>query len=67
MNFVNDNDLVSVGTREGRVITTPGHTQGSCCYQFGTDLLTGGTLFKRSSGRTDLEGGKYEAILETSL
>ena len=67
MNFVNVNDLVSVGAREGRVITTPGHTQGSCCYQFGTFLFTGYTLFKRSSGRTDLEGGEYEAIRETSL
>ena len=58
MNFVNDNDVVSVGTREGRVITTPGHTPGSCCYQFGSFLFTGDTLFKRSIGRTDLEGGE---------
>ena len=63
VNFVKDNDAVDVGSREGRVITTPGHTPGSCCYLFGTFLFSGDTLFKGSIGRTDIDGGDSEAII----
>jgi glyoxylase-like metal-dependent hydrolase (beta-lactamase superfamily II) len=39
------------------VLYTPGHTEGSVCFRIGGDLFTGDTLFRRSIGRTDLEGG----------
>lgn len=40
-----------------RVLHTPGHTPGSVCFIAGNFLFSGDTLFYRSIGRTDFEGG----------
>ena len=40
-----------------RVLHTPGHTPGSVCFIAGNCLFSGDTLFYRSIGRTDFEGG----------
>ncbi len=44
------------------VLHTPGHTPGSVCFQIGTLLFTGDTLFAGSCGRTDLPGGNWQTI-----
>ena len=51
--------------RNGRVLHTPGHTQGSLCFYFEQDkvICTGDTLFAGSIGRTDLPGGNSQQIL----
>ena len=54
-----------------KMLLTPGHTAGSCCYLFtekdgGRYLFTGDTLFLGSIGRTDFPTGDI-AQMRTSL
>jgi len=51
-----------------RIIHTPGHTQGSCCFLFENHnmLVTGDTLFHTGIGRSDLATGN-QAELENSI
>lgn len=48
-----------------KVIHTPGHTQGGCCFLFPQFpiLFTGDTLFAGCIGRTDLPGGNEAQLL----
>lgn len=50
-----------------KVLHTPGHTAGSCCYYLPDEgiLLSGDTLFRGSYGRTDLETGSTAAIIRS--
>jgi hydroxyacylglutathione hydrolase len=54
---VRENDRVKVGTLEGRVIATPGHTAGHISYHFPADrfVFVGDTLFSIGCGRV-IEG-----------
>ena len=45
-----------------RVIHTPGHTPGGVCFDFGSFVLTGDTLFRNGVGRTDLPGGSEQQL-----
>ena len=64
---VNDEDLIHIGNIEFRIIHTPGHTKGSCCYYFKDEdvLFSGDTLFHGSVGRTDFPGGSSAQIVES--
>ncbi len=68
--WLNDGETLAYGKSQARVIHTPGHTPGSCCFAVesndGPLLLAGDTLFQRSIGRTDLPGGDY-ATIERSI
>ena len=50
-----------------KVLHTPGHTAGSCCYYLPDEgvLVSGDTLFRGSYGRTDLETGSEAAIFRS--
>ena len=45
-----------------QVLHTPGHTPGSVCLICEDALFSGDTLFARSCGRTDLDGGDPDAL-----
>lgn len=51
-----------------KILSTPGHTPGSCCFYFKNEnaLFTGDTLFKEGIGRTDLSYSSKND-LKTSL
>lgn len=66
---VADGDTLSSGGCSWQVITTPGHTPGCVCYycpEAGV-LLSGDTLFAGSIGRTDLDGGDYDALIHSIM
>lgn len=54
---VSDSDIIRVGNSAFSVISTPGHTPGSCCFECDDIIITGDTLFAGNIGRTDFPGG----------
>lgn len=60
-----DEQIVQVGSIAVRVMHTPGHSAGECCYAFTRGLnylFTGDTLFIRDCGRTDFEDGSNDQM-----
>lgn len=49
-----------IGEFKFKVLYTPGHTAGSCCFSFGDFLLCGDTLFKGNYGRCDFPSGSLD-------
>ncbi len=65
--LLDDGEILHLGSDDIKVISLPGHTEGSVCYKFGESLICGDTLFASSYGRYDLPGGdpfKLSASLE---
>lgn len=65
--FLSDGDSVEFGSTALKVIATPGHSRGSLCFYCAEEdlLFSGDTLFCGSMGRTDLEGGSMQAIMQS--
>lgn len=63
--YLNDGDELELCGMKFRVIHTPGHTQGGCCYFFYEDdvLISGDSLFQESIGRTDFPGGSMSTLI----
>ena len=59
-----DNETVSIRGIEGKILYTPGHTEGSLCLHLPEHnlLLAGDTLFADSIGRTDFPGGNQDKL-----
>ena len=65
--FVKEGDVLELAGFKFKVIYTPGHTEGGCCYYMEEQkvLLSGDTLFCGSIGRTDFPGGSYGTLLRS--
>ena len=65
--YMKDGEEVTVAGVTCRLIATPGHTKGSCCYYFETAkmLISGDTLFQESVGRTDLPTGSMSTLVRS--
>ncbi|WP_277055293.1 MBL fold metallo-hydrolase [Treponema socranskii] len=56
---------VRASLSQWKTVHTPGHTPGSVCLYSAArnELISGDTVFYRSSGRTDLPGGDERAMI----
>ena len=62
--LLQEGDRITFGTLTLEVLHTPGHTRGGVCFiSRPYCIFSGDTLFYRSIGRTDLEGGDYNQIV----
>ncbi len=60
-------DTIRVGKRTITVTHTPGHTEGSVCYQVGNLIFTGDTIMADGYGRCDLYGGNPDKLRYTLI
>lgn len=60
-----DGDTIELGSLKIRVLFTPGHTCGSCCFIVGNTIFSGDTLMRDSMGRTDLATGSHRDMKES--
>ncbi|MBE5896623.1 MAG: MBL fold metallo-hydrolase [Lachnospiraceae bacterium] len=64
-NFLRDEETIKLAGFDIRVLFTPGHTPGGCCYYLPYEdlLFSGDTLFCGSVGRTDFPGGSMSQLV----
>lgn len=65
--FLQDEEVITLAGFEVKVLHTPGHTEGGCCYYIAEEsvLFSGDTLFAQSVGRTDFPGGSMSQIVRS--
>ncbi len=65
--FLRDEQELDLAGFHVRVLFTPGHTSGGCCYYLPYEdvVFSGDTLFCMSVGRTDLQGGSMSDIVRS--
>ena len=65
--LLKDGEVIEAAGLKCRLIGTPGHTVGSCCYSFDDEkvLISGDTLFEGSVGRTDFPGGNAGTLVRS--
>ena len=65
--YVKDGQEITIADMSFKVIATPGHTAGGCCYYFEEAgiLMSGDTLFAESVGRTDFPTGSMGTLVRS--
>lgn len=65
--YVSDGEVLNLAGFEIKVLHTPGHTKGGCCYYLPKQqcVFSGDTLFNQSVGRTDFVGGSASELLRS--
>ena len=58
---------LEIGPFQFHVLETPGHSPGSVTFYFKKEQVAfaGDLIFKRSVGRTDLEGGDQDVLMRS--
>ena len=60
-----DNDTISLGSKEFKVIYAPGHTDDTMNIYGEGRIFTGDVLLINSVGRTDFQNGSHESMFDT--
>jgi hydroxyacylglutathione hydrolase len=65
--FIEEGDLIRLGSDELRVLYVPGHAPGHIALYSETQrfVIAGDVLFQGSIGRTDLPGGDYDTLIRS--
>ncbi len=65
--FITDDQIISFGQQELKVLETPGHAAGSVCFYHQKEnfVVAGDVLFNNSIGRTDLPTGDYDTLIHS--
>lgn len=65
--YVKDDETLNLAGFEIRVLYTPGHTPGGCCYYFIKEnvVFSGDSLFCHSVGRTDFPKGSMSDLIRS--
>ncbi len=67
--LIADKQVITFGSTLLTALHVPGHTAGSMAFysEKGGFVFTGDALFAGSIGRTDLEGGNYETLINSII
>jgi hydroxyacylglutathione hydrolase len=65
--YITDGQIIPFGSGNIKALRVPGHSPGSLAYYVEAEkcLFTGDALFAGSIGRTDLEGGDYQSLIDS--
>lgn len=65
--LLRDGEILNVAGFSFKVIHTPGHTKGGCCYYEESEeiLISGDTLFHSSVGRSDFPTGSMATLVKS--
>jgi hydroxyacylglutathione hydrolase len=65
--FIEDNQIIKFADTELKALYVPGHTTGSIAFYCQKEgcVFTGDALFNGSIGRSDLEGGDHQTLLNS--
>lgn len=63
--FLEDEQILTLGETEIRVLYTPGHSPGGVTFLLGDVVIVGDCLFAGSIGRTDLPGASLQTLLHS--
>lgn len=67
LHFLNEGDIVTLGTDELKVLFTPGHAPGHIAFYCEKQgfVIDGDVLFKNSVGRTDIPFGDFDVLINS--
>ena len=65
--YAKDGDEIEIADMKCKVIATPGHTAGGCCYYFEEAgfCVCGDTIFQTGVGRTDMPTGSMSTLVRS--